>query len=289
MNLLFRILSRLPLGALHLLGWMLGWIAFMAASGYRKNFLQNSALAGVRAADRWAAVGEAGKFVAELPRLWAGAPVGIRWDGADCIEEALASDRGILFLTPHIGCFEVTAQAYAQRFGQPLQKPITVLFRPPRKDWLSALVHKTRARAGLLTAPTTLAGVKQMMKALKLRHSVGLLPDQVPPNHQGVWSPFFGRPAYTMTLSARLALACDARVLVAWGERLSWGRGYVIHVEPLDLVHDLDLAGWVSQINLAMERLILKNPAQYLWGYDRYRRPRDEFAPSGTVVNGPAP
>jgi KDO2-lipid IV(A) lauroyltransferase len=289
MNLLFRILSRLPLGGLHLLGWMLGWIAFIAASGYRKNFLHNAALAGIQSGARWAAVGEAGKLVAELPRLWIGAPVAIHWDGAACIEEALASDRGILFLTPHMGCFEVTAQAYAQRFGQPLQRPITVLFRPPRKEWLSKLVQKSRARAALLTAPTTLAGVKQMMKALKFRHSVGLLPDQVPPNHQGVWSPFFGQPAYTMTLSARLAMACNARVLVAWGERLSWGRGYVIHVQALDLVQDMDLAGWVGQVNRAMEQLILKNPAQYLWGYDRYRQPRDEFALAGLPANGPAP
>jgi KDO2-lipid IV(A) lauroyltransferase len=185
-----------------------------------------------------------------------------------------------------MGCFEVTAQAYAQRFGQTLQKPITVLFRPPRKAWLSALVQKSRARAALLTAPTTLAGVKQMMRELKSRNSVGLLPDQVPPNHQGVWSPFFGRPAYTMTLSARLATACDARVLVAWGERRSWGRGYVIHVQPLDLAGDTDLTGWVLQVNQAMEQLILNNPAQYLWGYDRYRQPRDEATPAGTVVNG---
>jgi KDO2-lipid IV(A) lauroyltransferase len=126
-----------------------------------------------------------------------------------------------------------------------------------------------------MTAPTTLAGVKQILKALKQGQSVGLLPDQVPPAGMGAWLPFFGRDAYTMTLSARLALQTDATVLVAWGERLSWGRGYVVRVSPLDapLQGGVELAA--LQINRAMEKLVLQSPSQYLWGYARYKQPRE--------------
>ena len=101
-----------------------------------------------------------------------------------------------------------------------------------------------------------------------------MLPDQVPPEGQGVWAPFFGREAYTMTLAARLAAQTGAEVVLAWGERLSWGRGFVIHVEQLDCPLSADIGAATLQINLAMEALVRKMPQQYLWGYHRYKAPR---------------
>jgi KDO2-lipid IV(A) lauroyltransferase len=77
-----------------------------------------------------------------------------------------------------------------------------------------------------------------------------------------------------MTLSARLALQTGATVLVAWGERLPWGRGYVVRVMPLPLELSRDMAQAAAQINQAMESLILQKPQQYLWGYARYKTPK---------------
>jgi KDO2-lipid IV(A) lauroyltransferase len=139
---------------------------------------------------------------------------------------------------------------------------------------LQEVVMQSRQRPGLATASTTLAGVKQLIKALKSGQCVGLLPDQVPPEGLGVWAPFFGKPAYTMTLSARLALQTGATVLVAWGERLPWGRGYVVHVLPLQGTLSADMTEAATQINGAMEQLILQKPQQYLWGYARYKIPK---------------
>lgn len=265
----------MPLWLLHACGWVLGWLAFLGSAVYRHRLLQNAALAGVRSSDRRRAVGEAGKLVFELPRLWRGRPVAVQWDGEQHVEAALAAGHGIVFLTPHLGCFEVTAQAYAARFGEGAH-PMTVLFREPRKAWLAKLVVTSRARPGLRTAPATLAGVKQLIKALKGGQCVGLLPDQVPPDHLGIWAPFFGKPAYTMTLAARLALQTGATVLLAWGERLPWGRGYVIHVRPMGDALHTDIAQAVLQVNRSMETLIASHPSQYLWGYARYKNPRQD-------------
>lgn len=277
---LFRTLSVLPLAVLHALGWGLGWLSFLGSGRYRSRLLAHAQQAGVSTGTALASVGEAGKLVAELPRLWLGRPVAVDWDGADCIEAAQAQGRGVLFLTPHLGCFEITAQAYAQRFGA--HQPMTVLFRPARQPWLRDLVAGSRQRPGLRTAPTTLAGVKQLIKALKAGEVVGLLPDQVPPDGQGVWAPFFGRDAYTMTLSARLAHAANAQVLLAWGERLSWGRGYRVHVRRYDDaswgVLSGDAVTAARQINQAMERLVRECPRQYLWSYDRYKSPAAHHA-----------
>jgi KDO2-lipid IV(A) lauroyltransferase len=231
-------------------------------------------LAGYPRSVALASVAESGKLVTELPRLWLGRPVRVVWQGEEHVEAAMSHGDGLLYLTPHLGCFEVTAQFLAQRFGD--RMPITVLYRPARQPWLRELME-ARSRPGLITAATTLAGVKQLIKALKQRQAVGLLPDQVPPEGQGVWAPFFGRDAYTMTLSARLAQTGGARVVLIWGERLSWGRGYRVRVRPFaadgDGTLSADAEQAARQINAAMESLVRECPSQYLWSYDRYKAP----------------
>ncbi len=279
MLLLFRCLAVCPLWLLHALGWLLGWLTFLASASYRAHWRANTRQAGVGGWRRWASIGEAGKQVAELPRLWFGRPVPVRWDGAELIEQAQAQGQGLLLLTPHLGCFEVTARAYADRYGVGLGgKPITVLYRPPRQAAWREVVEQARARPGLATAPTTLGGVKQLLQALRRCEAVGLLPDQVPPEGLGVWAPFFGRSAYTMTLSARLARVPGTQVLLAWGERLSWGRGYVVRLRAWRDVVPGSLPGDDAQaavlMNQAMEALVRECPQQYLWAYARYKQPR---------------
>lgn len=273
---LFSVFGRWPLGLLHALGSALGWLAWALSPSYRRHLRENAQAAGVAAADRRAAVGAAGRLVAELPRLWMGAPVPVRWDGLALIEAAHARGAGVVFLTPHLGCFEITARAYAQQFG-PQGRAITVLYRSPRQAWLRPVVDRSRAGEGLATAPTTLAGVKQLVKALRDGAAVGLLPDQVPPLGLGAWAPFFGRPAYTMTLAGRLAQTPGAVVLLAWGERLPWGRGYVVHVRELQAPLPADPPAAAEAVNRAMETLVRECPRQYLWGYNRYKAPRKGF------------
>ncbi len=283
MLLLFRWLSRAPLWLAHAIGIVLGWVAWLASPTYRRRFRANCAQAGLTDAQQHAAVAEAGKLVCELPRLWFGAPVPVQWRGVEHIEMALAQGQGLLMLTPHLGCFEVTAQAYAQRFGAQSsgglpKKPVNVLFRPPRQPGWRRVVESARERPGLASAPTTLAGVKQLMQALKNGEAVGLLPDQVPPLGMGVWAPFFGLPAYTMTLWARFARMPNTVTLLLVGERLPRGAGYVVHVTPLLQVVGEPIAetqeAAAGQLNQALEWMIRRRPEQYLWGYQRYKQPR---------------
>lgn len=277
MTRLFLLLARWPLAALHALGWLGGWAVWLGSPTYRRRWREHTRQAGLRGRVRWASVGAAGQQVAELPRLWFGPPVPVGWEGAAHIDTALAQGRGVLFLTPHLGCFEITPRAYAERFGV-AGAPITVLYRPSRHAALDVLLRQARQRPGMAAAPTSLAGVRQLMQALRRGEAVGLLPDQVPPEGLGLWAPFFGRPAYTMTLAARLAQQPGVQVLLAWGERLPWGRGYVVHVRPWAQVMGEPLADdpaeAAAQINQAMERLIRRCPQQYLWGYARYKSPR---------------
>lgn len=258
------------------MGAAMGWLVFCASPTYRRRFVANSALAGYSFGAVRAAVAHAGRMVAELPRLWLGAPMPCALKGEACVEAAYAAGRGILYLTPHQGCFELSAQVAARRWSAE-HGPITVLYRPARQAWLAKVMETARNRPGMLAVPTTLAGVRQMIKALRRGEAVGLLPDQVPPDGQGQWAPFFGRDAYTMTLAVRLAQQTGAAVVLARCERLPRGRGYVTHFEPLaqPLSDQMDQA--LLQINQAMEHLIRQCPEQYLWGYARYKKPRAEM------------
>lgn len=276
---LFYILSVVPLWLAHALGAMLGWIAWLSSPTYRRRFLANSAQAGYTFGQVSAAVGHAGRMVAELPRLWLRTTPVKQIHGAEVVEQAWAQGRGILFLTPHLGCFELSVQGAAARWSTE-HGPITILYRPAKQAWLAEMMLTARNRAGIQAVPTTLSGVRQMIKALRKGQAVGLLPDQVPPNGQGQWAPFFGRSAYTMTLAARLAVQTGAAVVLVRCERLSWGRGYELFFEglPQPLSDGLDTA--VLQINQAMEHTIGQLPNQYLWGYGRYKQPRNETPPA---------
>lgn len=279
-DLVFRLLARLPLAWLHRLGGWAGWLTWRFSPAYARRLEHNLAQALGREdrAVRDRAIAEAGRQALELPFVWLRPQDEVlarivRVEGRELIEQAQADGASILFLTPHLGCFEMCAQ-YCATHG-----PITVLFRPPRKAALGPLMEAGRARGNIRVAPADVSGVRRLVKALRSGEMVGMLPDQAPGQGEGVWAPFFGRMAWTMTLAARLSEVKGVRVIMLWTERLPRGAGYVLRlslpVEPI--------AGSLEErcvaINREIERLILACPEQYLWGYNRYKTPSGVEAP----------
>jgi KDO2-lipid IV(A) lauroyltransferase len=284
-KLLFRMLSRLPLRVLHLLGGWAGWLVYRVDAGYRRRLHANLALAIGRDDPALArqAAREAGRQALELPWVWLRTAdevvAGVRRvEGWELVDAALAEGRGLLFLTPHLGCFEITAQYIASR------TPITVLYRPPRKAVLQPLMEAGRARGQMKTAPADLSGVRKLVKTLRSHEAVGMLPDQAPGVGEGVWAPFFGRPAWTMTLAARMAEVKGVCVLYVWAERLPRGEGFALRFSEGVEALEGELETRCATINREIERLILACPAQYLWGYDRYKRPKGVAAPDAPAV-----
>ncbi len=276
---LFRLLSRLPLWLVHVLGAALGRLVFLLSPTYRRHVRENMALAGVPPSLQPSVVAEAGKQMLELARIWlrsveeAKAQV-VETTGWEYVEAAQEAGKGIVFLTPHLGCFEITAQYYAT-FGD-----ITVLYRPPRQSSIRDLILTGRKREHLHLAPADLSGVRALIKALKRGEAVGMLPDQAPKVGEGVWLDFFGKPAYTMTLAARLT-ETGATPIMAWGERLPGGRGYRLHLRPPLQAFSGSTTARAQQINHEIEALIRQCPSQYLWGYNRYKHPGGAEPPPG--------
>lgn len=274
---LFRLLSWLPLPALHTIGALLGWLVYLASPTYRHRLKDNIARAGY-AGSLSQAIAEAGKNVLELPFIWCAAPSRVlrsatieNWDVA---QAALDAQRGVVILTPHLGCFEITAQVVATKV------PLTVLYRPPRKEVLKPLIEGARARANLMLAPANLGGVRMLLKALRQGGPIGLLPDQVPQNGEGVWADFFGKPAYTMTLPAKLQQMSGAPIILTYAERLPFGRGYVVRFVPFSEPLGDTPEQQARAINAAMEKLVARCPAQYFWSYNRYKTPPGVTTPT---------
>lgn len=271
MGFLTRLVARMPLPLLHAAGALLGWLMYLGSRRYRTHVVENLAAAGY-AADtglRCRAVAEAGRMVLELPAIWLRPRDEVlRWvratHGFELIDSARAAGKAILFLTPHHGCFEITAQVAGERF------PITVLYRPPKLAFLKPMIEEGRARQNVRLAPADFGGVRELLGALKRGETAGILPDQVPGEGEGAWAGFFGRPAYTMTLAMKLAARPNVVTLLAFGKRARGG--FEVHVRALPAA----LPGEAPErrLNRAIEALVRECPEQYLWGYNRYKRPR---------------
>ena len=279
----FRFLSLWPLATLHVVGGVLGWLAWAFGRGYRKQFRANVAQAGLTFEAAKPAIAEAGRFVAELPKLWMRPPgqsclVNVRLEGRAHAERAFGEGQGVIFFGPHCGSFELGPQALAELYG-----PITAIYRPARKPWLARLEGLARNTSRLTVVPANLRGIRLMHKTLKANQAVALLTDQVPPEGLGLWAPFFGKPAYTMTLAARLALQSGAVLLPVSCERLPRGEGYILKIWPPVDGLKADVLAAVTLINKAIEMIVLSQPGQYLWGYARYKTPRRE-APDRAVA-----
>lgn len=267
----FRLLAWLPLPVLHGLGRLAGRLVYALPGKYRRRLRANATQAGyTQASFARQAAAQAGAMITELPKVWLRNTQSLNKIVSDdnaVVEAALAEKRGILYLTPHLGCFEITAR-YLTRHG-----PITVMFRPPRKAILAPVMEIARNTSALHAVPATLQGVREFVRALKRGEAVGMLPDQAPGKGEGVWAPFFGRLAYTTTLPGKLAVQTGVAVILTAGERLPAGRGWRIHYVRLPEPLPSDPLAQATLINQTMETLIRRFPTQYLWSYNRYKTP----------------
>ncbi|RJG14725.1 lysophospholipid acyltransferase family protein [Massilia cavernae] len=278
---LFRFLSAFPLPVLHFLGAALGWLVYLLSPSYRRRLRSNLEQAGFGSHLKQA-IAESGKAIVELPFVWCARPERVAAhateENMEFVESALASGRGIVFLTPHLGCFEITAQQVA------LRTSLTVMYRPPKNAALKPLIEGARARHNLHLAPANMSGVRILAKCLRRGEPIGLLPDQVPQEGEGVWAPFFGRTAYTMTLPAKLAKMGDAAVILVYAERRPGGKGYIVRFVPFEGSLEGSAEQQAASVNHAMEQLIARAPAQYFWSYNRYKQPEGVQGPGAQVA-----
>ena len=191
--------------------------------------------------------------------------------GIEAFNQSVASERGVMMLVPHCGAWEYLG-LYMQRVDN-----LGILYKPPSDPKMDEALLKSRGRGGAEMIPATPRGVRTLFSHLKNGHTAGVLPDQEPSRGQGRFVPFFGVPALTGVLFAKIAQRTNCHVYFGVCQRLSGGRCRV-HIFPADdEIHSDDLDTALGAVNRGVERCVEVDPAQYLWSYKRFKtRPEGE-------------
>ncbi|WP_455206387.1 lysophospholipid acyltransferase family protein [Kaarinaea lacus] len=192
--------------------------------------------------------------------------------GEDLIHQAFNNGKGVIIAAPHLGAWEMIGLYCSSK------NPMTSLYRPLRMEQLNPFVRKARQRMGATLVPTNASGVRALYKSLEQNQMIGILPDQDPGDEGGVFAPFFGIPANTMTLLPRLMQKTGAAVVFAYAERLPWGQGFHIHFLPALIASQKnDLNEAATLLNKGVENCVRQTPEQYQWSYKRFKtRPDGE-------------
>jgi len=283
-KLLFKLclntLAILPLAVVQAIGASLGVLAYVGSKHYRSLFRpQYEAVVIARGLPfkLWAAVRASGMLFSDSLWIWRNPKKALKLvevQNWDLVEAAINEGHGLVMLTPHLGGFEIIPRVLAQHF------PATILYRPSRQEWLNEVVEEGRAYPNMHFVPTNLNGVRQMTRALTRGEAIGILPDQVPSGGEGVWVPFFGRPAYTTPLPARLANRNNTPVVMFTAKRKGLGKGWLMQATRLEPLSE-DATISAEELNVAIENAVLVAPEQFIWSYNRYKHPAGaELPPS---------
>lgn len=279
LKLIFQILAHIPLPLLHILGNILGCAMYAFSAADRKRIRQHLRIANLPSNNKMVlrVCQETVKSGLELPIAFFRQPEHIvslfqEVNGWEHIENAIAQQQGLLLITPHIGSYDLAGRYISER----LPFPLTAMYKPPKIKAFDDIMQMGRVRGKGKTAPTSLQGVKQVMKALRAGEATIILPDHVPNPYDGgdgVWVDFFGKPAYTMTLAGKLANINNVQTLFFVGERLPHGRGFALHIAPLSGSLNGDKSHDAFIMNENVANWVRRFPQQYLFAYNRYKQP----------------
>ena len=281
LKLSLNVIAALPLTVAQLFGASMGILAYVGSKQYRELFRpQYEAVVQSKNLPfkLWEAIRASGMLFSDSLWIWRNpqkALALVEVQNWDLVEAAISEGHGLVMLTPHLGGFEIIPRVLAQHF------PATILYRPSRQDWLNEIVEEGRAYPNMHFVPTNLHGVRQMTRALTRGEAIGILPDQVPSGGEGVWVPFFNRPAYTTPLPARLANRNNTPVVMFTAKRKGLGQGWLMQATRLSPLSE-DATLGAAELNMAIENAVLVAPEQFIWSYNRYKHPAGAELPPKT-------
>lgn len=180
-------------------------------------------------------------------------------------QDKLSSEKGVLLLVPHLGNWEVVGLWCAAH------REMTALYQPPKQELLEPILKRARERMGNRLHPTDTRGVRAILKALKSKGMTAILPDQEPDPEGGVFAPFYGVEALTMTLIHGLVSRTGCEVLMAYGRRVPGG-WEIVFKEADGGIASADMEQSVAALNKSVERCIDDCPEQYQWEYKRFKK-----------------
>jgi len=266
------------------LGRFFGWLAFTLSPKTRNIILTNLGFAFPEMSEderfklAKKSASQSGLLFSEFPDAWLASREKIekqviQINHSKLIDGIHAEKQPLVIIAPHIGNWEFLVQ-WIQ-----LNYPLIGLYSPSKIPQIDRLIFNARKKFGCEPYSTDRKGILQLLKGLKQGGTMMMLPDQVPRKDAGIYTPFFGQPAYTMTLLHKLVKKSKAKVLFAACTRREDKKGFDIEFElPTFDASELNVDVFNLGMNQQIEQMIYRNPEQYVWDYKRYKRQQDDVS-----------
>lgn len=270
---ILRLFSSLPLATLQIIGAGVGVLIYISSSRYRIRLNTNHRNAALYSDFKyapWRVAAESGMIFADTIWIWRHPNSSIKKvkvDHLNQIIELSKNGNGLIILASHLGGFEIVPRIFAQYMKA------TVMYRPARKSWVNQLMLKSREHSEMDFVEANIGGVRKIKRALMNGEVVGILADQVPSVGDGIWAKFFDQYAYTTSFPAKLARQENVATVFVSAERLGLGKGWEIKARLMEEDYPTCLNDACRLMNHYFEEMIISKPHQYMWSYNRYKRP----------------
>ncbi|TBU81564.1 lysophospholipid acyltransferase [Pseudomonas daroniae] len=278
-----RLFALLPWRAVQSLGAMIGWLMWKLPSGSRDVVRINLAkcFPELTAAEHDKLVGRSlmdiGRTLTESACAWV-------WpahkslarvrevEGLEVLEAALASGKGVVGITSHLGNWEVLNHFYCSQC-----KPI-IFYRPPKLKAVDDLLREQRVQLGNRVAPSTKEGILSVIKEVRKGGAVGIPADPEPSLSAGLFVPFCGTVALTSKFVPGMLAGHKAVGVFLHALRLDDGSGYKVILEAApEGMYSEDMHTAVAAMSGVVEKYVRAYPSQYMWSMKRFKkRPEGE-------------
>ena len=196
--------------------------------------------------------------------------VQVSFQGFDNLTQAMKQGKGVVYFTGHIGNWELMAGAVAQTY------PVSVVAAPIEPAPLNNRIVGLRASLGVRTILRGQPGAaKELIRVFRENRILGILIDQ-DTDVEGAFVDFMGRPAWTPTAAAQMAIKFDAPVIFGYARRETDGRHTVTLEGPLQLIRtgndEADIKANTAMFTMMIEDVVRREPEQWVWMHRRWRR-----------------
>lgn len=185
----------------------------------------------------------------------------------EIVKLAYDENKPIIFLTPHIGNFEMAVKYTANR----INRNFTILYKPSKDKWFNEMMLNGRTEDNIIPVPTSRQGILSLVKSLRNKEIIGMLPDNVASMGDGVWVNFFGKKVFATILAAKMMSYNEAKTFLVASYRVK--NGFEIEYIPFS-VDSKDVKVIMQSMYNEFEKMILKAPTEYFWVYNRFRIPK---------------
>jgi KDO2-lipid IV(A) lauroyltransferase len=276
-----RLFALLPWRAVQAVGNAIGWLLWKLPNGSREVVRINLAkcFPELDAQAREALVGQSLKDISKTLTESACAWI---WpaqkslalvrevEGLEVLQQALASGKGVVGITSHLGNWEVLNHFYCAQC-----KPI-IFYRPPKLKAVDELLRKQRVQMGNRVAPSTKEGILSVIKEVRRGGAVGIPADPEPSRSSGVFVPFCGTQALTSKFVPGMLSGGKAVGVFLHALRLDDGSGYKVILEAAPAgMYSENVEEGVAAMSAVIERYVRRYPSQYMWSMKRFKKRPD--------------